>query len=175
MTKEELIAQMANSAGITKVAATVALEAFEHQQVPFEKLVEELKPERSLSHTPLFQAMFTLQNTSLDTLSIPGLNIHRVETEPGVAKYDLSLFLRGTSNGGFSGYFEYADDLFDATTIARLAGHFAHLLEAAVRTPASRVRDLPLLDASERRQLLEDCNDTRHPGPVHTVASLFEA
>ena len=155
----------------------VALEAFNHQQVPFEKLVEELKPARSMSQTPLFQAMFTLQSLALDKLSLPGLSLTRVHTEINISKFDLSLFLcEGDSDGGgFTGYLEYATDLFDAATIERMAGHFVRLLDAAVHAPQTRIGALPLLSEAERGQLLA-WNDTQIDYPQGlTLSALFEA
>jgi non-ribosomal peptide synthetase component F len=129
-----------------------ALAADLHQDVPFEKLVQELSPERSLAHSPLFQVMFVLQNAPLDNLGIQGLRLRLVEGAATTAKFDLLLGF-AEHNGGLAGTVEYATDLFDATTIDRLVGHLERLLEAAPATPDLPVVALPLLGAGERQQL----------------------
>ncbi|MBV9110478.1 MAG: amino acid adenylation domain-containing protein, partial [Gemmatimonadetes bacterium] len=129
------------------------LGAWEHQDVPFEKLVEELQPERSLGHNPLFQAFFALQNLEGEPLRLPGLSVAEVPQEGAKAVFDLSLFLtRGQE--GVEGALVYATDLFDAGTAERMARHLAVLLEAAAADPARRVSALPLLEAGERETVL---------------------
>jgi amino acid adenylation domain-containing protein len=160
---------------------TTALDAYAHQDVPFEQLVDALKPERSMSHAPLFQVMLALQNAPMDRQDLPGLTLVPVATENATAKFDLTLsFVE--ADGQLLGSFEYNTDLFDAATIARMAGHFTHLLEAVVADPASRIGDLPMLGEAERRQLLLDWNDTVTAYPAHpirtgtpTLHQLFEA
>ncbi|MHA7629651.1 non-ribosomal peptide synthase/polyketide synthase [Corallococcus sp. M7] len=131
--------------------------AFEHQHLPFEKLVEAVQPTRDMSRSPLFQAMFVLQNTPAEALRLPGLSFQALPLEAHFAKFDLSL---GLSEGrdGFTGTLEYATDLFDAATIQRMAGHFGVLLEAIAKKPESRLGDLPLLTDTERQQLLVEWN-----------------
>jgi hypothetical protein len=109
----------------------VTLEAFAHQDVPLEKLVEALQPERGLSHTPLFQVLFVLQNVPTEPLSLSGLTLTLLEIESGTAKFDLTLVMAETAQG-LQGMWEYNRDLFDATTIARMARHFQTLLERIV-------------------------------------------
>ncbi|MGE6764045.1 non-ribosomal peptide synthase/polyketide synthase, partial [Corallococcus interemptor] len=141
---------------LTQVRGTT-FAAFEHQHLPFEKLVEAVQPTRDLSRSPLFQAMFVLQNTPTEALRLPGLAFQSLPLEAHFAKFDLSLGLR-EGRDGFVGTLEYATDLFDAATIQRMAGHFGVLLEAIAKKPDTRLGDLPLLTESERRQLLVEWN-----------------
>ena len=153
----------------------VCLDAYAHQEVPFEKLVEELKPERTLSQSPLFQVMFALQNAPRTTLALPGLALTPLRVESGTAKFDLTVFVTAT-DAGLQTLVEYNTDLFDAATIDRLLGHFQTLLEGVVAAPERPVGDLPLLTAAERHQLLVAWNATATAYPrdacIHT---LFEA
>ncbi|HKG79175.1 MAG TPA: amino acid adenylation domain-containing protein, partial [Pyrinomonadaceae bacterium] len=136
-----------------------ALGAYAHQDVPFEKLVEELQPERNLSHTPLFQVLFVLQNTIGDELRLPDLGVSPVKVETEIAKFDLSLFMTEQEQG-LKGVFVYSRDLFERETIERLLGHFRILLEAIVSAPQRSVTELPLLSDAERHQLLVEWNET---------------
>ncbi|WP_236069081.1 amino acid adenylation domain-containing protein, partial [Citreicoccus inhibens] len=132
---------------------TSALGAFAHQDIPFEKLVEELQPTRHLNLTPLVQVMFVLQNAPLPSLQLPSL---RMETQPvdgGAARFDLTL-IAAENDGALRLTAEYSTDLFHAATIRRLLGHLATLLEAASHQPERSVAELPLLDDAERRQIL---------------------
>ncbi|QRN94792.1 non-ribosomal peptide synthase/polyketide synthase [Archangium violaceum] len=152
------------------------LGAYEHQDIPFEKLVEELQPARDMSRTPLFQVMFVLQNTPISAQRGGELSLSPIEdTEGHAAKFDLTLNL-GEVSGGFGGVLEYNTDLFDAATAARLAGHFRALLEAAVERPDVAVSELNLLTEAERHQLLVEWNDTAADSPRGTCFhQLFEA
>jgi amino acid adenylation domain-containing protein/non-ribosomal peptide synthase protein (TIGR01720 family)/FkbM family methyltransferase len=150
-----------------------ALAAYMHQDVPFEKLVEELAPERSLAHSPLFQVMFALQNTPSESLEIWDLRLQTVAVGETTAKFDLSLNL-GEYDGELAGAVEYITDLFDAATIDRLIGHFERLLAAALAAPELMASELPLLHRAEHHQLLCEWNDTPAPGAV-TVGELFAA
>ena len=129
-----------------------ALDAYAHQDLPLEKLVEALQPQRHLSHTPLFQAMFVLQNAPLAATALPGLQVAPLETDGEVSKFDLSLTVV-ESGGELLAGFEYGTDLFDAATIARWTSHFLTLLQALATQPGTPVDRLPLLDAAQRRQL----------------------
>ncbi|RKG76773.1 amino acid adenylation domain-containing protein, partial [Corallococcus exercitus] len=133
------------------------LAAYDHQHLPFEKLVEAVQPARDLSRSPLFQAMFVLQNTPTRALHLPGLSFQALPLEAHSAMFDLSLSLQEVQ-GGLAGSLEYATDLFDVATIQRMAGHFGVLLEAIATKPDTRLGDLPLLTASERQQLLVEWN-----------------
>ncbi|MBZ4422889.1 non-ribosomal peptide synthetase, partial [Myxococcus sp. RHSTA-1-4] len=144
-----------------------ALGAYAHQDVPFERLVETLQPARSLGHSPLFQVMFSLQNTPMPERALPGLTLSPIETELGAAKFFLTLALEELPDG-FAGVFEYNSDLFDAATIQRMLSHQLRLLEAAVTAPERRLYDLPLMSPDERHQLLVEWNDTAADYPRET-------
>jgi len=152
----------------------VCLGAYAHQDLPFEKLVEELQPERTLSHSPLFQVMFILQNTPGSTLQLPGLTLNPMEVNSGAAKFDLTLSM-GEGTEGLHGELEYDTDLFDASTIERMARHYQTILEGILADPEQRLSELPLLTASERHQLLVQWNDTKTDYPQDKcIHHLFE-
>jgi amino acid adenylation domain-containing protein len=138
----------------------VTLEAYAHQDLPFEKLVEELQPQRDLSRTPLFQVMFVLQNTSIPTLEIPGLTLNPLDFDSRTAKFDLTLVM-GETDEGMIGSLEYNSDLFYGTTIDRMLGHFQTLLEGIIASPEQRLSNLPILSEAERLTLLLEWNDTQ--------------
>ncbi|MGH8772842.1 MAG: condensation domain-containing protein, partial [Burkholderiales bacterium] len=116
----------------------VALEAYAHQEVPFERVVEALQPERSLSHSPLFQVLFALQNLPVGELELPGLSLSPLTLESATAKFDLSLLLSETE-GGLVGVWEYSTELFEAATITRLGAHLQTLVEGIVADPKRRL------------------------------------
>ncbi|HEY0606847.1 MAG TPA: amino acid adenylation domain-containing protein, partial [Herpetosiphonaceae bacterium] len=154
---------------------TVCLDAYTHQDVPFELLVEMLQPTRDLSRTPLFQVMFTLQNIPRNTIDLADLTLEPVAVESTIAKFDLSLTL-SEQPSGLQGVVEYRSDLFAAATIERLVGHYQRLLAALVAAPHSRIDDVPLLDAAERRQLLVAWNaDTLELPAVGGIHDLVAA
>lgn len=138
----------------------MALDAYAHQDTPFEQLVEVLQPERNLSYSPLFQVGFTLQNAATQTLELPGLTLTPLEIENTTAKYDLTLFVEETEIG-LTGAWEYNSDLFDVETITRMAQHFQTLLEGIVANPQQKIAQLPFLTASEQNQLLVEWNNTQ--------------
>jgi len=149
--------------------------AYGHQDLPFEKLVEELQPERDLSRTPLFQVMFVLLNTPTSPLELPGLAINSLNVPSGTTKFDLTLYVEDTAQG-LRGSLSYNTDLFDTATISRMLGHFQTLLEGIVANPEQRLEDLPLLTAAEQHQLLVEWNDTRADYPKDAcIHQLFEA
>jgi amino acid adenylation domain-containing protein len=153
----------------------VALDAYAHQDLPFEKLVEELQPERNLSHHPLFQVMFVLQNTRTPFLSLRGLTVSELKVERGTAKFDLSLSMVEKA-GELTGAFEYNTDLFDEATIARMLGHFRTLLEGIVTDPDQRLSDLSLLTEPERHKVLVEWNANEQNYPQFTcVHEVFES
>jgi len=153
----------------------VALDAYAHQDLPFEKLVEELNPERHLSHHPLFQVLFALQNPLDTILEMPGLTILPEEVDSVTAKFDLTLSMMETKQG-LKGYIEYNTDLFDVATITRIVEHFQTLLEGIVANPEQRLSDLALLTTAERHQLLVELNNTQTDYPKNTcIHQLFEA
>ncbi|HVR99921.1 MAG TPA: condensation domain-containing protein, partial [Thermoanaerobaculia bacterium] len=149
----------------------VTLSAYSHQDLPLEKLVQELQPERDLSRTPLFQVVFALQNTPPGAAETPGFELVPLMTDSGVANYDLTLTVLAAEV-----QVQYNRDLFNATTVQRLAGHFAVLLRAAADGTERRLSDLPLLTEAERTQALVQWNDTDRPCPqVPLVHELFAA
>ena len=153
----------------------VTLGAYAHQDLPFEKLVEQLHPERDLSRHPLFQVVFSLQNTPIQALELPGLTLSLFEFDSKTAKLDLEFHLWQDLES-LKGQVIYSTDLFDDTTITRMLGHFQTLLESIVAHPQQRLSDLPLLTATERQQLLIDWNNTRRDYPHNkSFHQLFEA
>lgn len=151
----------------------MALAAYSHQDLPFEKLVEALQPERNLSHHPLFQVMFVLQKTRLEPLELPGLTLTPLELDNATSKFDVTLSMIEMESG-LTGTWEYNSDLFDATTIHRMIGHFQTLLEGIVANPQLRVSELPLITEAERHQLLVEWNDTQAEYPAKCIHQLFE-
>jgi amino acid adenylation domain-containing protein len=143
----------------------VALGAYDHSAVPFEKLVDELQPERNLSRMPLFQVMFGLQNMPLSSVSLPGLTFEMLAADNETAKFDLWLSM-DESQVHLAGVLEYNTDLFDQATIARMIGHFETLLAGVAKDPEQRIADLPLLTTAERHQLLIEWNATAAAFPV---------
>ncbi|MGJ5631993.1 amino acid adenylation domain-containing protein [Nostoc sp. CALU 1950] len=159
----------------------VTLDAYDHQDLPFEKLVDELGKERrrspseiSLSHHPLFQVAFSLQNETQQQLETNELTLKRFEWENTTTLFDLSLIFRETAQG-LTGEWEYATDLFEAKTIQRMAGHFAVLLQEIVDNPQQPIDTLPLMTEEERQQL-QNWNQTQTDYPLNqTLVDLFEA
>ncbi|MFP2930484.1 amino acid adenylation domain-containing protein, partial [Pyxidicoccus sp. 3LG] len=150
-----------------------SLGAFAHQDAPFEKLVEELQPARSLSHTPLFQVMFSLNNTPLPELALPGLTLAPLEVHSGTVKFTLQLSLTEGPDG-IAGTLEYNRDLFEPSTIDRLAVHLTTLLEGIAAAPERRLADLPMLPEAERHRLLVEWNATTSEYPrTSTLPEVF--
>lgn len=139
----------------------VTLEAYEHQDLPFERLVEILQPERNLHASPLFQVMFVFQNAPRTVIELSGLTVKSIEFDPGTAKFDLTLSVVETAQGTLEGAIEYATDLFDAETIRRMIGHLQTIFTGIVQDPRKRISELPLLTNEERQQIVEQWNDTQ--------------
>lgn len=151
----------------------VMLGAYAHQDLPFEKLVEQLQPERSLSYTPLVQVMLGF-GVPRAQMQMAGLTVSPVAVETVRSKFDLSLIFDSTDSG-LIGEWEYNTDLFDASTITRMTGHFQTLLEAVVANPQQTVSSLPLLTEQERHQLLWEWNNTTKEYPSDKcIHQLFE-
>ncbi|MBG1266526.1 non-ribosomal peptide synthetase [Nostoc sp. WHI] len=150
----------------------VAMDAYAHQDVPFEQLVEALQPERSLSHNPLFQVMFSLQNAPIGKLEVPGLTLIPLEIANVTAKFDLLLSMAETEDG-LTGAWEYNSDLFDADTIKRMIGHFQTLLLGIVSNPSCRIDEFPLLVDLQRQQLLVEWNDTEVEYGFECIHNMF--
>src|ERR1035437_9996312 len=138
----------------------VCLGAYGHQDLPFDRLVEELHVKRDLSRNPLFQVMFVLHNTSLRTVELPGSILSPVEGDSETAHFDLTLEIADTDQG-LTAAFVYNIDLFRSDTIARMLANFQTLLAGMVADPEQRLSDLPLLTEAERQQLLVEFNDTK--------------
>ncbi|MEY9488919.1 amino acid adenylation domain-containing protein/non-ribosomal peptide synthase protein (TIGR01720 family) [Streptomyces calvus] len=157
-------------------ARAAALGAYAHQDLPFERLVDLVGADRSLSHNPLFQVILAYQNNDLRAVELPGLEVTPHEMLLPVAKVDLELTLvEDTAGGGISGLLNYATDLFDRDSAERVAAHLVALLRAAVAEPARPVRTLQILPPAQREQLLTGWNDTSRPVPAGTVPELFAA
>ena len=153
----------------------VCLGAYSHQDLPFDRLVEELQVKRDLNRNPLFQVMFELQNTSLRTVEQPGLTLSPVEGDSETAHFDLTLQIADVDQG-LTAAFVYNTDIFEPATITRMLGNFQTLLEAVVADPDQCLSDLPLLTEAERRQLLVEWNRTQDDGLRDLcVHQLFEA
>ncbi|MEI2583975.1 non-ribosomal peptide synthetase, partial [Scytonema sp. PRP1] len=151
----------------------VALGAYAHADLPFEKLVEQLQLARSLSYRPLCQVRLALY-PPMSKIDMEGLTVSRVAVETGTVKFDLSLSFQNTASG-LIGNWEYNTDLFDGSTIALLAQHFQILLEGIVANPQQKVSSLPLLTAQERHQLLVEWNNTTKEYPKDKcIHQLFE-
>ncbi|HEV2733485.1 MAG TPA: amino acid adenylation domain-containing protein, partial [Longimicrobiaceae bacterium] len=146
------------------------LGAYAHQDVPFEKLVMELHPERSMTHTPFYQAVFTLQNNEAAVLRLGGLELGAMSWDVESARFDLSLGMR-EQGASLVGWMSYRTELFDGSTIERMLGHFAALLDGIAADDSRPIADYALLDGGERRQVLEEWNATARPydlaRPVH--------
>lgn len=157
----------------------VSLDAYAHQDVPFDQLVETLQPQRHLSHSPLFQVMFVLQNSPVSKLELGNLQVTQIELARATAgaTFDLTLSMQEKDSAlgtELIGAFEYNANLFDADTIARMVESFHTLVEAIVADPQERIRTLPLLTASQKHQLLVEWNNTRTDYPQKSIHQLFE-
>ncbi|MEP7010534.1 MAG: amino acid adenylation domain-containing protein [Acidobacteriota bacterium] len=158
------------------VVRDVAIGGYAHQDVPFEKLVDELHPQRDLAHQPLFQVMlvFEGQNQTGGGASAPSLNANVVDSSQGAAKFDMTLFL-DEDGARLSGMLEYNVDLFDGTTAGRLLEHFGALLEGLAEDPHRSIAELSILSAAERHQTLMAWNDTsRVVSDERGLQQLFE-
>ncbi|HTP24353.1 MAG TPA: amino acid adenylation domain-containing protein, partial [Anaeromyxobacteraceae bacterium] len=166
-----------NAHALLSRMACLVRQALEHQDLPFERLVEALALPRSLAHAPLFQAMFAWQNQEGFTLSLDGLAAQPLDIAPAQAKFDLSLSLAPLSDGTIEGSLEYDASLFKAGTVARWAAAFTRLLAAIAERPDAPLASLDILDPAERRKVLQEFNASVHllpTGPA-TLPVLFEA
>ena len=148
--------------GRTRLAT---LESYAHQDIPFERLVDELHPQRDLSRSPFFQVMFVSQDAPRETAALAGLEVTPMAIDSGTSKFDLTLFVR-ERGGVLHAAVEYNTDLFEAETIRRILGHYQTLLEGIVANPDQRLSDLPMLTSAERRQILVDWNQTKKHYPT---------
>jgi amino acid adenylation domain-containing protein len=150
------------------------IEALANQELPFDVLVEHLRPLRSLSHHPVFQAVLLLEDEPRETL-LGSVRLTPVEVDTGASKFDLTLTIRSARSGSLSGRLEYSSDLFDASTAERMGRHFQALLEAIVANPDCPIDQVPLADEDERRAILIDWNNTRRGYPRDSsLHRLFE-
>jgi len=163
--------------GLLKRVHKICVDAYRtpvHREMPFDKLVAGLKPQKDLSRHPLFQVALVLWPTSLKKMELPGLSIEEITIDNKTSQLDLRLSLKETRNG-LVGYFEYSTDLFNSETITRMAGHFQTLLKAVIEHPESTIAELPLLTAPERHQLLIEWNATQADYPKDKcIHQLFE-
>ena len=152
-----------------------AIEAFDHQDMPFDVLVEQLRPERLLSRNPLFQVSFLLHQRADDqSLKLNGLEVQRLPIDLGTSRFDLLLEFQNQEEQ-LSGLLEYSTDLFDGDTICRMAENCRTLLKGIVETPDMPLHRLEILGPEERHMLLKEFNDTARPLPEATLPQLFEA
>ncbi|TQV81102.1 condensation domain-containing protein [Aliikangiella coralliicola] len=150
------------------------LSAYEHQELPFEKLVDELQPERNLAHSPVFQIMLAMDNNKIEELELADIKVKNVELSNSVAKFDLTLNI-SERDGLLCLYWTYATALFNASTIERMANHFEVLLKNILAKPQARVSDLPIMSSAEEHQQLVEWNDTEANYPKDKcVQELFE-
>ena len=159
---------------LERTRATV-LGAQEHQELPFEKLVDELEVERDLGRSPLFQVLLALGNVPWEEVELPSLEVSPVAVDTETAKFDLALTLAEDAEGGVGGQLRYRTDLFDAVTIERWAGHFERLLCAVMAEPDRPIWELPLLDEAERQQIVSASTRRRESPTQETLIDLFRA
>lgn len=152
---------------------TTVLDAFSHQELPFEKLVAAVRPDRSLSYNPIYQVVFALQETAASKISLPSASVESVKLRLSTSKFDLFLSARQASDG-LEVSVEYNRDLFDQPTIQRFISHYKNLLEAAIANPSARLSELSIMDEAERRQILIDWNDTTTQYPDRAAHQLFD-
>ena len=151
-----------------------ALEAYEHQNVPFEKLVEKLNPERNLSYTPIYQVAFAFQNMHIKPLELEGLEVSTLDVDRGTATFDLSLFVINTRQG-LKILMEYNTDLFEHETIERMLAHYLQLLRGIVADPGQPIGSIPMLTPAEETTIIRDWNRTRSDYPRDkTLVRLLE-
>ncbi|BAY84417.1 amino acid adenylation domain-containing protein [Calothrix parasitica NIES-267] len=151
----------------------VTLEAYAHQDLPFDKLVEELRPQRDVKLNPLFQVMFILQNTPMPAQEVLGLTLQSVEVDNGTAMFDILLSIT-ESEQGLNGFLEYNTDLFDSETISQFISNYQTLLENILINPDENISKLPLLNTKEQQKLLVEWNDTEKDFSHVCLHQLFE-
>lgn len=172
-----LRADLSGNPKFTELLARVrqrCLEAYAHQDVPFERLVEALRTERDLSRNPLFQVSFTLGSSKTCSLRLEGVQVQELEVDAGTARFDIELYLEEIGDG-LHGFIAYSTDLFDGARIERMIGHFKTLLQSIGENPERRIHELPLHNEAERSRLLVDWNETQREYPSDTcIHQCFE-
>ncbi|WP_342026020.1 non-ribosomal peptide synthase/polyketide synthase [Cytobacillus pseudoceanisediminis] len=159
---------------LLKQVSSTALDAYQNQDIPFERLVEELQPERDMSQTPLFQTMFVMQNLPTESINIPGLSLRPLKIESQVSKFDLTLTMEEQKQG-ISCSFEFNLELFDTETIVQMFNHLHNLLVAITKYPEQSINNLPMLSEKERNQILVEWNNTGVAYPAdETILHQFE-
>ena len=154
---------------------TTALEAFDHQDVPFERLVDELRPEREISHTPLFQVMFSFQDAPITKVDLPDVVLQQIPTDSGTSKYDITLTMVDRGDV-LKMSWEYNVDIFRPETIERMARHYEEILKGIVKGNGEEaVGKMRLMSEREEKRILEEWNETRYPiTEGKTIVDLFE-
>lgn len=156
-------------------ARQVAVGAYAHQDMPFDRLVSALNPERNASYAPIVQVLFGLMPKDLRRVELDELTFERMNIDLGTARFDLSVMI-GEDHGAMEGFFEYSSDLFDRATIERMIGHFQTLLDGIIAKPDRPIGELPLLTDAEKHQLLAEWNDTVTEFPKdRCIHQIFEA
>jgi len=159
---------------VLKQVKETSLEAYNHQDLPFEQLVEALQPDRNLSTSPLFQVLFVFQNAAMHDLKFSGLTLEPMKIKTGTSKFDLLLSMSERS-GEIRGVFEYNTDLYDASTIERLKNQFTVLIQGITKNPDQPITQLPLLTDTQQEQIISKWNETTSPQEIKTcVHHLFE-
>ncbi|HVG19910.1 MAG TPA: condensation domain-containing protein, partial [Blastocatellia bacterium] len=160
---------------LVKRVKAETLGAYDHQDLPFERLVEELKQDRDPSYPPVCQVMFVLQNTPVSRLELPGVVLESVDVDTGTAKFDLTVWMTEKEDG-FEVFFEYNTDLFEASTARRMSKHFQTLLENIAVDSGQAISSVPLLGEDERRQLISEWNGARRDyGEYVPIYKQFES
>ncbi len=153
-----------------------AINAYSNQDLPFEKLVEELNPNRDLSHSPIFQVMFAFQNTPMSSFHLTGLQTHPYEVTNKTAKFDLTLFIEDDVDGIWA-KFEYNSDLFKRETIKRLLANYLCILESIINQPEKKISELQILPKDERKLLMKfsrGTNEENNYSSIHHIQGLFK-
>ncbi len=160
--------------GLLKQVRENTLKAYSHQDLPFEKMVEVLQPDRDMSHSPIFQVAFILQNAPTERIQLKGMTFEPVQPENPTSKYDLTLYTAETEEG-IACFWEYNTDLFEEATIRRMMEHFENMLRQAVENPTQKIDYLDYLTSQEKKWLFREWNHTARPYPADTtVHALFE-
>ena len=134
--------------------------AYEHQELPFEIMVDSLQPERDTSRNPIFQVAFQYQNVDVGELTLPGLKLEEMESDFGAARLDLMLSMSDGDAGEMKGAFQYNTDIFEGDTIERMAGHYLNLLDGLLADPDEKIKEISILDESESYEQLVSWNKT---------------